>query len=124
MAVQTRLHDGVAAADVLAQDGLRVVFAQEVDDFGVAGRGGEHERGLVVIVQCGGALLVAELDEDLADGEMAEGGGEVEVRVRIPADGMVGVVEEVGMGAEDALDEKVVVYVDCAPKADRGINPT
>lgn len=47
----------------------------------------------------------------------------MEVRVRIPADGMIGIVEEIRVGAEDALDEEVVVYVDCAPKADRRINP-
>lgn len=102
MPVQARLHDGVAAAYVLAQDASGVVLGEEVDDFGMAGGGGEHQGGLMVVVEGRGVGLVAELEEEPANGEVAEGGGEVEVRVGVAGERVVRVVEEMGVGAEDA----------------------
>jgi hypothetical protein len=79
----------------------------------VARAGGEHQRGLEVIVQGGEVGLVAQRDEQLDNGEVAEGGGEVEVRVGQPAGGSVWVVEEFGVRVEDALDEEGIVGVNC-----------
>lgn len=45
---------------------------------------------------------------------MAEGGSEVEVRVGQPTGGGVWVVEEFGVGVEDAFDEEGIVGVDCS----------
>lgn len=80
---------------------------------GVARAGGQHQRGLEFVVQGGEVDLVAQRDEQLDDGEVAEGGGEVEVRVGQPAGGGVRVVEEFGVRVEDAFDEEGIVGVDC-----------
>lgn len=62
-------------------------------------------------------------DEDAADVDVAEGGGEVEVRVGEAGGGGVGVVEEVGVRLEDAGCEEGVVGVDCAADAEGGFDP-
>lgn len=107
VAAATRLHDGVAAADVAARDDARVGLAEEMHGFGVAGGGGEHECGLEVVVERGEVVgaFVAECEEELDDGKVAEGGGEVEVRVGEVFGGGVGVLEEFRMRGDDALDE-------------------
>jgi hypothetical protein len=94
-----------------------------VDDFGVARARGEEEGGLVQIVERGGVGFVAEFDEELADGEVAERGGEVQVGVGVAGQREVGVVEEVWVRLEDAPREKRVVGVDGAPEADGGVDP-
>jgi hypothetical protein len=123
VAVQAGLHDGVAAAQVLAQDGAWVGLAEEVHDLGVAGGGGEREGGLVAVVERGRVGLVAELDEQLAGGEMAERRGEVEVRVGVAGQRVVGVVQEVRVRPEDAPRQQRVVAVDRPPQPDRGVDP-
>lgn len=52
----------------------------------------------MVLIQRGAWPLVGEGDKDAADVDVAEGGGEVEVRVGEAGGGSVRVVEEVGMG--------------------------
>jgi hypothetical protein len=89
----------------------------------VTAEGGEHQRGLVFLVEGGVGVLVAGFDEDATHIEVAEGGGEVEVGVGEPFGGGIGVVEEVRVGFEDASDEEGVVGSDCAADAERGVNP-
>ena len=67
--------------------------------------------------------FVAERYEDLDDFDVAERRGEVEIRVGEAARGGVGVVEESGVGFEDALDEEGVVRVDRAADAEGWIDP-
>ena len=80
---------------------------------GVPRGGGKHQGGLEVVVQGGQVGLVAQRDEQPDDGEVAKGGGKVEVRVGQPAGGGVWVVEEFGVRVEDALDEESIVGMDC-----------
>jgi hypothetical protein len=54
---------------------------------------------------------------------VAERGGEVEVGVGIAGEGEVGVVEEVRVRGEDALDQQRVVGVDGAAQADGRVDP-
>lgn len=117
------LHDGVAAPDVPAQDGGRVALAEEVDDLGVSREGGEHEGGLVVVVDGGAVGLAAEGEEQLDDGQVAQGGGQVQVRVGQAALGGVWVVEELRVRVQDSLDEEGVVGVDRPPQTGRGVDP-
>lgn len=56
-----------------------------------------------------GVALVAEFDEEFADGQVAERGSEVQVGVGVAVGGVVRVVEEVRVRAEDALDKEGVV---------------
>lgn len=63
------------------------------------------------------------LDKDFDDGEVTEGGGEVEVRVGETLGGGVWVVNEFRVGFEDAFDERLVVGVDCASEAEGRFNP-
>ena len=123
VAGEAGLHDGVAAAEVLAQDGGRVVLAEAVHDFGVARGGSEREGGLVAVVEGRGVGLVAELDEEAADGDVAERGGEVEVRVGVAREREVGVVQEVRVRREDAPGEQRVVGVDGPAEADGRVDP-
>lgn len=85
-----------------------------MNDLGVAGTGGQHQSSLVEVVKGGGGLLVVEGNKDLADLEMPEAGGEMEVRVGESVGGVVGVVDEVGMVADDALDQRGIVAVHSA----------
>lgn len=111
-----RLHDGVPAADVAPQDDVGVLLAEEVHDLGVAGARSQHQRGLVVVVERGAVGLAAEREEELDDGEVAEGGGEVQVRVGQAAGRGVWIVEELRVRVQDALHEEGVVGVDCSPE--------
>jgi hypothetical protein len=78
----------------------------------------------VAVVEGGLGVLVAEVfDEDAHDGQVAEGGGEVERRVGVAGEGVVRVVDEVGVGAEDAGDEGGVGGVDRAPEAEGRVDP-
>lgn len=100
------------------------VLAEKVDDLGVAGCCGEHEGRLVRIVERRGAAgFVAAFDEEFDDGEVAELSGEVEIGVGVARGCVVGVVQEVGVGFEDAGDEEGVVKADCAAKAEGGVDP-
>lgn len=118
-----RLHDGVTAADVSAQDDVRVALAEEVDDLGVSGSGGEHQGGLVVVVEGGAVGLAAEGEEQLHDGEVAQRGGEVQVRVRQAVWGGVWVVEELRVRVKDSLDQEGIVGVDRPSQSGRGVDP-
>lgn len=90
----------------------------------MAGGGGEHERRLMGVVEGRvGVLVVEVLDEDAHDGQVAKGGSEVEGRVGLPGDGLVRVVDEVRVGAEDPGDERGVGGVDGPPKAKRRVDP-
>lgn len=117
------LHDGVAAPDVAAQDDGRVSLAEEVDDLGVASPGGQHQGGLVVVVERGAVGLAAEREEQLDDGEVAQRRGQVQVRVGQAALGRVWVVEELRVRVQDSLDEEGVVGVDRPPQTGRGVDP-
>jgi hypothetical protein len=77
----------------------------------------------VVVVEGGRVGLVAELDEDPADGGVAERGGQVEVRVGVSREREVGVVQEVRVRLEDASGEQRIVGVDRPAEADGGVNP-
>jgi hypothetical protein len=77
----------------------------------------------VGVVEGGSSVFVAELDEGLADREVAERGGEVEGRVGVARDGVVGVVEEVGVRVEDALDEEGIVRADGAAESEGRLYP-
>ena len=101
---QACLHDGVTATGVAAGDGGGTLLAEEEDHLGVAGGGGEHQGGLVVVVQGGAGVLVPAGDEELANEDMAEGCGSVEVGIGEAGDGEVGVVEEVGVRFENTFD--------------------
>jgi len=68
-------------------------------------------------------VFVAQGDEELADLEVAEGGGEVEVGVGQAGCRGVRVVEEVRVGLEDALDEERVVGVDRSSETEGGFDP-
>ena len=68
-------------------------------------------------------MFVAEGEEELYDGEVAEGGGEVEGCVAEAEGGGIGVVEEGGVGFEDARDEEGGVGVDCAAETEGGFDP-
>lgn len=109
----------------MAQDGIGIALAEKVDDFGVAGCRGEHQGGLVRIVESWGpAGFVAEVDEEFDDREVAELGGEVKVGIGVAGGRVVGVVEEMGVGFEDAGDEGGVVEADCAAESEGGVDPT
>ena len=123
VAVEAGLHDGVAAAEVLAQDGRRVVLAEAVHDLGMAGGRGEREGRLVAVVEGRRVGLVAELDEEAADGDVAERRGEVEVRVGVAREREVGVVEELRVRREDAPRQQRVVGVDGPAEADGRVDP-
>lgn len=100
------------------------ILRTEVDDVRVAGGGGEHEGRLVGVVEGRvGVLVVEVVDEDAHDGQVAEGGSEVEGRVGLAGDGVVWVVDEVGVGAEDPGDERGVGGVDGSPKAEGRVDP-
>lgn len=79
----------------------------------------ERRRAAIVAV-----CFVPELDEEFADLEMAQERGQVEVGVGIACGCVVGVVQEVGVGFEDASDEEGVVCADCAAETEGGVNPT
>lgn len=81
VAAQTGVHDGVAAADVAPEDRGRIILAEEEHDLRVAGGSSQHQGRLVALVEGGAGLLMAKLDEELADGEVVQRGGEVEVGV-------------------------------------------
>lgn len=117
------LHDGVAAPDVSAQDDVWVTLAEEVDDLGVSGCGGQHQGGLVVVVEGRAVGLAAQGEEEVHDGEVAQGGGQVQVRVGQAALGGVWVVEELRVRVQDSLDEEGVVGVDCPSQPGRGVDP-
>lgn len=120
-------HEGVAAAAVAFCDAACVWGGGEegVDDVGVAEGGGEHEGGLVEGVEGDAGGFVAEGEEEQGYGEGGEGGGEVEGGVREAGGGggEVGVLEEVGVGCEDALDEGEGVGVDCPAEAEGRVDP-
>lgn len=95
-----------------------------MDDIRVAGGGGQHEGRLVGVVESRVGVLVVEIiDEDAHDGQVAEGGSEVERRVGLAGDRVVWVVDEVGVGAEDPGDERGVGGVDGSPKAEGRVDP-
>lgn len=78
----------------------------------------------MVVVQGRAVFLVAELDEELDDGEVPQLGSEMEIGVGVALGrGKVWVVKEVRVGSEDALDEERVVGVDCAPETDGWVYP-
>jgi hypothetical protein len=118
VAASAGLHDGVTALVISAEYAGAIVFAYQVDDFGVASFGGEQEGALVELVQRGAGFLVASFYQDLADVAIAQGGGEMQVRVGQALGGGVWVVDEVRMGFEHALDEQGIVGVDGSPEPD------
>lgn len=104
VAPQTGLHNGVASAYVSPGYRFRAILAEEVNYLRVPCRRGEHQGCLVRFVERGVRVLVAERDEELAYLQEAQRRGEVEVGIGQAGDGDIGVVEEVWMGLEDALD--------------------
>lgn len=123
MAPATGLHDGIAAANVPAHDGVGVFLAEEVDNLGVACGGSKHQGSLEVIVEGGEVGLVTEGDEQLDDREVAQRRGEVKVRGGEAVDRGVGVVQELWVRFDDALDEERVVGVDCSAQAEGRVDP-
>lgn len=83
-----------------------------MNNLGMASTGRYHQRRLVVLVEGRAGLLVAGIEEDLADFVVAEGGGEVEIRVGQALEGLIWVVDESWVRLEDALDEEGVVGMD------------
>jgi len=77
----------------------------------------------VLIVERGPVFFVAQLDKQPADCEVAQGGGEVEAGVGEPFYSVVRVVNEVGVGFEDSLDEEGIVGADCSSESDGGVDP-
>jgi hypothetical protein len=77
----------------------------------------------VVVVEGGRVGLVAEFDEQLADGEVAERGGQVQVRVGVAREREVWVVEQVRVRLEDAPGQQRVIGVDRAPQPDGRVDP-
>lgn len=77
----------------------------------------------MLIVEGGPVFFVAQFDKQFADCQMAQGSGEVEARVRKAFDSMVWVVDEVGVGFEDSLDEEGIVGADCSSESDGGVDP-
>lgn len=65
--------------------------------------------------------FVAGGNEEGGDFCEAVGGGQVERGVRLVF--KVGIVQEVGVVADDSSDEEDVVEMDCSPEAGRGFNP-
>jgi hypothetical protein len=66
---------------------------------------------------------VVQREQDFDDGEEAEGGGEVERGVGEAGGRGVRVVEEMGVGMEDAGYKEGVGGVDCAAEAEGGVDP-
>lgn len=75
MAALAGEDDGVPAADVALGNAGWERGAEQVHGVGVAGAGGEHERGLVVFVQADAVALVVQGEQDFDDGEEAERAG-------------------------------------------------
>lgn len=104
-------------------DGWLELEAQVVHDFGVSVARGQHQGRLPLFVDGGQIFLVIIFDEDLDDGEVAERGSEVEVRVRESFGGSIWVVNKFRVGFEDAFDEGFVVGVNGASEAEGRFDP-
>jgi hypothetical protein len=77
----------------------------------------------VGFIECRSVALMAEFDEEFADGQVAERGSKVQVGAGVAEGGVVGVVEEVRVRAEDALDKEGVVGTNGAAQPKSGIDP-
>lgn len=123
VAAYAGLHDGVAAADVAPEDAGPVGFAEQVDDVGVSGPGGQHEGRLVVFVEGRARDLVARAEQGFANVSVAQRRGKMQVRVGEAHGRGVRVVEERGVRLEEAPDEEGIPDVDGPSQANRGLNP-
>lgn len=116
-------HDGIAAADVTPQNAVWVVLAKLMNDFSAPGSRCQHQRSLVVLVECGTRILVAGLEQDFADIAVAERGGEVEVRVGEALLTEIWVMEQARVRVENASNEKSIVCMDRTPDANGRVDP-
>jgi hypothetical protein len=104
VASHTGLHDGISASYIATENSLWVGLSQEMDNLGMAETGGKHQSCLVVVIEGRRGDLVTQGDEGFADQQMAKAGSEMEARVGKTVRGVVGIMDEVGMGLDDALD--------------------
>lgn len=77
----------------------------------------------MVLVECGIGVFMASFEEDSADIGVAQGRGEVEVRVGKALGARVGVVQEARMGAENAFEEESIACMNRSADPDGRVNP-
>ena len=77
----------------------------------------------MVFIQGNAIAFMAQIEQDFADWQKAEGACEVERGVGEAGGSVVWVLDEAGVRLEDAGYEEGVVGVNCAAEAEGGVDP-
>lgn len=77
----------------------------------------------MLFVQGDAIVFMAEIEQELHDGRVSEGAGEMQRCIREAEGSRIRIVQELRVGMEDSVHEERVIVVDCPAKAEGRVDP-